>query len=223
MITGDLTLTQPQRGIIGMSDLKDLFKKHECDKSGKHSYHEVYEPRFEPSRNEEINILEVGTYRGASTRAFHEYFPNANIYTIDTFQRVSPRQVDILRKDRVTWMKADSMSDDLPEKIKSEWGDVEFDFIIDDGAHWPKANHLTLKNLHQFLKDDGIYFIEDVWPLELMSEQELSFYWLRKKKDLYTKKDNDEFLKYLENFNVIRHDRRKKNIRDSYIIELTKK
>ena len=28
----------------------------------------------------------------------------------------------------------------LVRKISNEWDDVEFDFIIDDGAHYPEAN-----------------------------------------------------------------------------------
>jgi tRNA G46 methylase TrmB len=72
-----------------MSELLKIFDKHDCDKgSRKHFYNEVYEPHFEKVRNDPINILEIGVFLGESTAAFHEYFPNANIYGIDIFGNV---------------------------------------------------------------------------------------------------------------------------------------
>ncbi len=67
-----------------MSDLLKIFDKHETDKgSVKHFYNEVYEPHFETVRYRHINILEIGVFKGASTAALHEYFPNATIYGLD--------------------------------------------------------------------------------------------------------------------------------------------
>ena len=65
-----------------MSDLANLFNKYDCDKSKKHKYHEVYEPHFLPVRDKKINILEIGTFKGASTQKhfmitsrMHKYTP----------------------------------------------------------------------------------------------------------------------------------------------------
>ena len=52
-------------------DLKTLFDDYDCDKSSKHSYHEYYEKEFAHLKDEPINFLEIGTYLGASTQAFH--------------------------------------------------------------------------------------------------------------------------------------------------------
>ena len=207
---------------VGMSDLANLFNKYDCDKSKKHKYHEVYEPHFLPVKDKKINILEIGTFKGASTQAFHDYFPNAQIYTIDFFQRTKPENLPILNEERVHWLKADTTESTLPRKMRNEWGNIEFDFIIDDGAHWPMANLLTLKNCMPSLVEGGVYFIEDVWPMERMSFDQLNHPWLTGKPDRYNQLDNNQLLSEMDKYSIKRHDLRKKTKHpDSYIIALS--
>ena len=50
------------------------------------------------------------------------------------------------------------MDASLPNIIKNAWGKhIKFDFIIDDGAHYPEANRLTFENCYPFLKKNGTY------------------------------------------------------------------
>ena len=56
-------------------DLKEIFVKHKCDKGIKHRYWEIYQKDFESLRNQPINILEIGTFKGEST--------NCLLYTSD--------------------------------------------------------------------------------------------------------------------------------------------
>jgi hypothetical protein len=204
--------------------LKDLFDKYKCDKgTSKHHYYKVYEQYFEDVREEPLNFLEIGTFKAASTRAFHEYFPNANIYTIDIFERTDPNHLDILHKDRVHWMKADSMSSTLPQKIRKKWGDVKFDFVIDDGAHWPEANRLTFENIVPFLKDDGTYFIEDLFPMHIMTTEQLNIPWLVGKPDKYDMLKHNRLMTTLDSYNTKLHDRRKYTKKpDTCIMAVTK-
>ena len=208
-----------------MSELKKLFDKYKCDKgTGKHHYYKDYEPYFENKRNEPLNILEIGTFKGASTRAFHEYFPNATIYTIDIFVRKQPEELhDILSEERVKWLKGDSMNSSLGMKMKKYWGDVKFDFIIDDGAHYPEANRLTFQNCHPFLKEGGVYFVEDFIPLHLMSLEELKHDWVVRHAKRYTMLEHNKFMTELDQHNYKFHDRRKeiKTI-DTFIVSITK-
>lgn len=209
-----------------MSELAELFNKYKCDKGDlKHKYYKDYEPYFEPVRNDPINILEIGTFKAASTSAFHEYFPNANIYTIDIFQRTNPEHLEVLAEERVHWMKADSMDAGLPARIRKTWGaDIEFDFIIDDGAHYPEANRLTFSNCYPFLKQRGKYFIEDVWPLDTMSSGDISGNsWLQKHSDRYNVLKHYEFLDVINKNPTSFHDRRKETkAGDTYIIVVDK-
>ena len=41
---------------------------------------------------------------------------------------------------------------------------IEFDIIIDDGWHWDEAQRKTLVNFFPYLKEGGIYIIEDIYP-----------------------------------------------------------
>ena len=202
--------------------LQQLFDKYQCDKGTlKHHYYKEYEPYFESVRNDPINILEIGTYKAASTEAFHEYFPNGTIYTIDIFARTNPKDLNILKSGRVKWLKWDSTDAALGKKIKEEWGDVKFDFIIDDGAHWPEANRLTFENCIPFMKEDGTYFVEDVWPMHKMSQAELSNPWLVRLSERYDMLKHMRFMTALDSYNTTHYDRRyETKCGDTYIIAI---
>ena len=202
--------------------LKDLFDKHHTDKSSKHKYHEIYEPLWEPIRDKEINILEVGVWKGHGLAAMHEYFPNANLYGIDIFSRITPEEVDILKEDRVKWVKGDSTNIVSRSLIENAFG-VEFDIILDDGAHCPASNMKTFQTLSPLLKDDGMYIIEDVWPLERMTPKECAHPWLKRWPNRYNDLANNNFLAELlkSGLEIKRYDNRKKSGEpDSYIITL---
>jgi hypothetical protein len=202
--------------------LKKILEKHKCDKN-EHMYYEVYEPFLEPMKEEQINILEVGIFKGTSINSWHEYLPNAQIYGIDIFTRLKPEDVSALKKDRVHWIKADSMDKFVQNTIREQWGGVEFDVIIDDGLHTPEANAKTFENLAPFLRDDGVFYIEDVWPLDIMSDSEWSHSWMKRNPTKYNMNKWKLFEKAIQGYNVKRHDLRKpSNIPDSYIYEIRK-
>jgi hypothetical protein len=191
-----------------MGTLRELFDKHGSDKgSKKHRYDRCYEQFFEPVRNDEINLLEIGCFRGDSTSAFREYFPNGNIYTIDIFERHSADSIDALKLDRVHWLQHDTMHKALPLAIRNKWGDIEFDFIIDDGAHFPIANRLTFENCVSFLKEGGSYFIEDVWMLggEAKSPKVTTNNWIKRKPELYDVQEHYRLLDTLRDHGDVDH------------------
>ena len=209
-----------------MQTLQELFDKHECDKgTEKHHYYKEYEPYFENKRNEPVNILEIGTLAGASTAAFSEYFGDkGTVYTIDTFERIHPRDIPILKKDNVKWLRGNSMDASLPNIIKNTWGkNIKFDFIIDDGAHYPEANRLTFENCYPFLKKNGTYFIEDFYPMHIMTKQQLGHYWLQKHPDRFNILKHNRFMNDLDNYNYVCYDRRKetRNL-DTFVVAVTK-
>lgn len=205
-------------------NLNDLFKKYNCDKSeDKHGYVKEYQKCLEPLREKEINVLEVGVWKGTSVSALHDYLPKAEIYGLDIFTRVPVEDVPVLKRDRVQWLKADSTSKNIQASIKEKWRDVKFDVIIDDGLHTPEANAKTFENLIPFLKDDGVFYIEDVWPLDIMTEQEWKHSWISKNKGKYNMNKWKVFEKAIEGYNVERIDLRKEsNMPDSYIFKITK-
>ena len=60
-------------------NLKEIFIKNKCDKATKHRYYELYQQDFDKFRNNEINILEIGTFKGESIQSWLDYFPQAKM------------------------------------------------------------------------------------------------------------------------------------------------
>jgi rubrerythrin len=210
-----------------MSELLEIFRKYDCDKGdcgyNSHLYHLEYEKEFEKIRYENINILEVGVFRGQSLQAWLEYFPNANLHGIDIFTRVHESKIDVLKHSRVKYIKGSSLEASIKDTIKKNWGDIKFDVIIDDGLHTPDANKKTFENLISFLKNTGVFYIEDAWPLHCMNEKELSHHWIKKHHLDYTQEHMTKFLHLIEKYNVEEVDLRNvSGSADSYIFKITK-
>lgn len=178
------------------SELLELFRKHKCDKGDVHHYHITYEPEFKPRKNDEINILEIGVLFGNSLYSWLDYFPNANIYAVDneSTRRFSERHRDKYSSiERVTYRKSNSaLSNEIQEVLKS-WN-VKFDIIIDDGSHLLTDQRKTFNNVHEYLKDDGVYFIEDLFELDQFSIEEYMHPWIQKKLVHYTPREWRIFL-----------------------------
>lgn len=204
-------------------NLKQIFTKYSCDKE-EHHYYKIYEKDFESRRKDPINILEIGIWKGTSHSSWVEYFPNAQIYGIDIFVRMLPEEVHILKHNRVHWLKADSTAPEIQKIIKEKWGNVKFDFIIDDGLHTPKANAKTFENLISLLKDDGIFYVEDVWPLDIMTQKEWNCHWIKKRPDRYSLELWNIFAKAIDGYKVTNIDLRESSkMLDSYIVKIQKK
>jgi len=207
-----------------MNELGKIFTKHGADKASKHKYHEIYEPLFAPKKDEEINFLEIGIWMGYGMASLVEYFPKGMIYGVDIFSRMEVNDVPILDHDRTDYAKADTTKPEFSD-VLSKTFDVQYDYILDDGAHYPEANMLTFRHASPYLKPGGKYIIEDVWPLEQMDTQQLSHSWLKKHPQRYNALANQMFLNELETsgMSIERFDNRAKSGHpDSYVIVLTK-
>ena len=148
--------------------MRDLFDKYGCDKGKKHGYELVYEKDFERLKNLPINILEIGVLEGKSLKVWLDYFPNATIYTIDTFKRIPHTDVPVLQDPRVIWKKCNSTFN----RAKDLWNDLKFDIIIDDGLHNSTANRLTFLNFFDKLKVGGGYYVEDVMQYNIVTPKD---------------------------------------------------
>ena len=108
--------------------------------------------------------------------------------------------------------------------METSWGeDIKFDFIIDDGAHWPEAIHKTFNNIFPFLKEGGKYFIEDMWPLSIMDEKELAHDFIKGQANLYSMPDHEKLMETLSIYNTTHYDRRKETrCTDTYMVVVDK-
>tara|TARA_R110002051_G_scaffold49832_1_gene96998 strand:+ start:264 stop:980 length:717 start_codon:yes stop_codon:yes gene_type:complete len=164
-----------------MSTLLELYQKYSdqnrqtkfvTDKNSCHSYIEdVYRHFFEPYRNEEIDLLEIGVAYSGSIRLFNEYFSKGNIYGIDPFlpdpmteswgPGETPKEVswDLIENPPagIHIIVDDAYQETVAEKLPT------FDFIIDDGPHTPESQANCTKIYLPKLKSNGVMFIEDIF------------------------------------------------------------
>jgi hypothetical protein len=206
-----------------MNTLQEIFNKHKCDKASRHRYDLIYEKELEQYRDDsDFVLLEIGIFKGESISAWLDYFPNIKqIIGIDLFDRINPEDIPILKHPKVKYFRSDSMSPTLPTLLQHH--DISVDVIIDDGLHSPEANRKTFENLFQFLNPNGKYFIEDVWPLDILTKAEKQHQWLKRHPKRYTMSEYNKFLNTVNQYDVTRFDNRKitKNP-DSYIFKIIK-
>lgn len=133
------------------SDKGDIFP------NGNH-YANWYENWFGPIKEKITNICEVGVYNGGSTKAFYDYFPNANILGLDIFDKTQYENDRIETKiiDQGNLNDLDNFVNECCNK------NLQFDIILDDGSHDVSHQQITFGKLFQLVKPGGIYIIEDM-------------------------------------------------------------
>jgi hypothetical protein len=155
--------------------LSESFNKYLSDKDT-NGYCQLYHVLLEPLKNQKMNLLEIGIgtmipnvhssmkgyasdeYKpGASLRAWRDHFPDWNIYGMD----IQPDTQ--FSEERIkTWQVDSTNETDVKNLMNSI--QLEFDVIIDDGSHYDVHQWLTLKNYLPYLKENGLYIIEDIYP-----------------------------------------------------------
>ncbi|NJO65483.1 MAG: class I SAM-dependent methyltransferase [Richelia sp. RM2_1_2] len=204
-----------------MKTLVELFDKYKCDKGSlKHRYDRVYEPALQSLLDKSFTMLEIGIFKGNSTEAWVEYFPHVNIVGVDIFERVKMEDIPILKHPRVVGYKGSSLN-----KLKTKFNNIAsggFDVIIDDGLHTHEAQWKTFVNFIPHLKNGGKYFIEDVWPFDLMTPSEKEHYWLKKHAPAFSEENYQKLLNAINQYTVVYHDLRKGYDPDTFIIEVRK-
>lgn len=152
-----------------MSLLEELFTKYGTDK-GIWGYTPAYEKYLEPIRLDVKNVLEIGicgerdipnNVIGASLFVWREYFPNAQIYGIDN----DPKWV-FNDQSRITTACVDAYHSEVLRALMNHWN-VTFDFICDDAVHDPFPQVQLINDLAPFIKENGIYAIEECCPYKI--------------------------------------------------------
>jgi len=141
--------------------LVDILNRCGSDKANQHSYGLVYEDMFAPLRERARSVLEIGVYRGASIRAWHEFFHNASIVGVD----IAPRAECVIPKTRANLVVANATDPDFARELATAYG--PFDLVIDDGSHEPGEQRAALILLLPHVRDGGLYVIEDARSLNI--------------------------------------------------------
>ena len=139
------------------SDKANIFKK--TQEPG-HGYAVYYENKLKKFKDKKINILEIGSFSGASAAAFSKYLPNSKIYCFDVnisnFNYVS-KNIYVYGLDINNQKKVKK----IVNKIFLDTNINFFDLIIDDGSHNLSDILSGFKFFFKFLKNKGLYVIED--------------------------------------------------------------
>jgi demethylmacrocin O-methyltransferase len=149
--------------------LSDLSSKYpltdkgplKADGTPGHNYTETYEIHFNPLRDSQVKILEIGFGGGDSLKLWTDYFERCDVYCIDNdLARIE--EYGYTPHDRIKIFQGDQSSEysllDACQKI----GVDKFDIIIDDGSHIGDHIMTTFNTLFEkYLKPGGVYFIED--------------------------------------------------------------
>lgn len=139
------------------SDKANIFKT--TNEEG-HGYSNFYSNHLKNLKDTKINILEIGSYAGASAAAFTKYLPNANIFCFDVnisnfvydSKKIHVYGVDINNVNKVK---------KILKKIFTLNNIDTFDIIIEDGSHNLSDILHSLKLFFKYLKKSGIFIIED--------------------------------------------------------------
>ena len=112
----------------------------------------IYENYLKDFRFKRNKILEIG-FTKDSLGMLREYFPNSLIVGLDI------RDEKINLKNVQTYLGSQTDTNILDKIIRIH---KNFDIIIDDGSHMNYDVKFTFNYLFNFLKYQGLYFIEDL-------------------------------------------------------------
>tara|TARA_B100000780_G_scaffold187954_1_gene132081 strand:+ start:936 stop:1784 length:849 start_codon:yes stop_codon:yes gene_type:complete len=121
-----------------------------------HYYHLFYEKYFSNKKNDNLNILELGSFKGNATAALFFYFKNANIFSGDIFPDLFTYKSKRIRNFYIDTSVKLQIKKNLIEN------DINYDFIIEDAGHYLKDQIISLFTLFPKLKPKGIFIIEEL-------------------------------------------------------------
>jgi hypothetical protein len=129
-------------------------------------YFEIYQAVFDSRRNTPMRILEIGVFRGASLRLWKSYFQHAKTCLVGV--DIDPACATHDAPANGVHVRIGSQADsEFLARVVDEFG--PFDLIIDDGSHHSMHQIKSFNYLYAAgLKEDGVYFVEDIhanyWP-----------------------------------------------------------
>ena len=143
--------------MISVDYLSQLADKYKTDKGlWHHGYTPIYNRYFEPLRDKDITLLEIGiggyeyeNKGGESLKMWRDYFNNAKIIGFDFYKKeLEIKGVSIYQGSQIDKQFIDT----LPQP---------FDIIIDDGSHVCSHIITTFNYLFGKLNSGVIYIVED--------------------------------------------------------------
>jgi len=149
--------------------LLSLVDNRRTDKNAGHSYLNLYENLLNKYKYTPSNILEIGigppprisglNDNGGSIKLWHDYFPNAQIYTADIIP-LEDIANDLKNNPRIHIILGDAY--DPKGESYNILNKIKYDFVLDDGPHSLDSMIRFICLYFPLLNDGGILIIEDV-------------------------------------------------------------
>lgn len=172
-----------------------------------HRYVIFYEKYFKNIKGQNLNILELGSFKGAAAAAFYFFFKNSKIYSGDIF----PDLFSFFSSRNFNFRIDTGSENSINSLILAS--NAKFDIIIEDASHFFKDQIISLFLLFRKLKSGGFFIIEELdFPdtrkdMNLLNEKPTLreiLCCIKNKKDFNSKFINSLDKKYfLENFQSI--------------------
>lgn len=132
-------------------------------------YTKTYEKYMESFRNLDLSLLEIGIcdkrFPYSSIKMWLSYFNKVDFYAFDNFwgHKIDDKLDDVKKLNdlSVNFIYADQGSFEDWEDINELFKD-KFNFIVEDGSHWPNHMMISLWKCTNLLKSGGYYFMEDI-------------------------------------------------------------
>jgi hypothetical protein len=133
-------------------------------------YTMTYEKYMNQQReSQNIKLLEIGIcdkrFPYASSKMWMTYFKDLDLYSLDNFWgdylENKINDIKFLNDIGVNFIYADQGNFTDWNEIKKEIPN-DFDFIVEDGSHWPNHMSISLWKSKDLLKSGGFYFMEDL-------------------------------------------------------------
>jgi hypothetical protein len=136
-----------------------------------HNFADIYALLFGSRRQEILKVFEMGIgtkdlslpsnmgsygFSGASLRIWRDYFPNAMIFGADIDKSI------LFQEERIQTYYVDQRDTDSIGELWQAIGGGDFDIMIDDGLHTVEAAINLFTSSIDYLKNSGIYIIEDI-------------------------------------------------------------
>jgi hypothetical protein len=161
-------VNQEMKNLKSLDDIANLYN---TDKGTaytgptRHGYAPFYDKFLSKWRNDPIRMLEIGicmesTGGGHSVYMWRDYFSKASIYTFDIVDMST--HPAITECDRCRFYCGNQSNREDLENMYSEYGNLEFDFILDDGSHQHSHQMISFACLFQKISSGGYYILEDI-------------------------------------------------------------
>jgi hypothetical protein len=149
--------------------LSTLVDNTRTDKNTIHSYLDLYQSLLAAKKHSAKAVLEIGIYRGGSTKLWYDFFPNATIHALDILHS-NEISNDLKNKDRIVLYTSTNAYDETFFKETFLDKNVKCDFMLDDGPHTLESMKEFIRLYSQLMTDDGVLIIEDVQSIDWLPQ-----------------------------------------------------